>query len=94
MQQLKGEKLHQKITASAQGISIRRAKAKSYTLLETKTWNSREKPSKNKKKKKPSDLAIVMHINERNLRFNRKVNAFYDKFTQQRAEAVERGTAM
>ena len=96
--QLKAEKLHQKITASASGISLSRCKAKSYTVLETEAWNRKQQAQSTRKHKKRDQLdagsSAVMHINERNLRFNRKVSRFFDKFTAEKAEAVERGTAL
>ena len=36
----------------------------------------------------------VTFINERNMRFNKKVARFYDKYTKETYESLERGTAI
>lgn len=54
-----------------------------------------EKRRKNFHRRRPyKEDEDVTYINEENRRFNIKVSRFYDKYTEDIRESVERGTAL
>lgn len=50
--------------------------------------------SKHSRRRKFDDDADVDYINERNMRFNKKLERFYNKYTEEIKQNLERGTAI
>lgn len=59
-----------------------------------KRIEKRQKRESEKKRKEISDDNNVSHINQRNKRFNEKINRTYDKQTAEIRQNLERGTAL
>lgn len=53
-----------------------------------------EKRSKYSRKRTASEDADVDYINDKNMKFNKKIARFYDKYTAEIKQNLERGTAV
>ncbi|KAG4304557.1 hypothetical protein PORY_001950 [Pneumocystis oryctolagi] len=56
--------------------------------------NKQEEMRKKSKRRFDPDNEDISYINERNANFNRKISRFYDKYTKEIRESLERGTAV
>ncbi|KTW28410.1 hypothetical protein T552_01672 [Pneumocystis carinii B80] len=56
--------------------------------------NKQEEMRNKSRKRIDPDDEDVSYINERNANFNRKISRFYDKYTREIRESLERGTAV
>ncbi|CCJ29980.1 unnamed protein product [Pneumocystis jirovecii] len=56
--------------------------------------NKQEEMRKKSRRRFDPDNEDVSYINERNANFNRKISRFYDKYTREIRESLERGTAV
>ncbi|QSL65677.1 hypothetical protein MERGE_002990 [Pneumocystis wakefieldiae] len=56
--------------------------------------NKQEEMRNKSKRRFDPDNEDVSYINERNANFNRKISRFYDKYTREIRESLERGTAV
>ncbi|KAG4303230.1 hypothetical protein PCK1_000568 [Pneumocystis canis] len=56
--------------------------------------NKQEEMRNKSRKRFDPDNEDVSYINERNANFNRKISRFYDKYTKEIRESLERGTAV
>jgi len=53
-----------------------------------------EKKAKFSRRRGINEDAYVDYINDRNMRFNKKAARFYDQYTQETKQNLERGTAV
>lgn len=72
----------------------RRGKKEGLDALSASVSQEQKVRETRSKRRRFDDTEDVTYINERNQKFNKKVNRAYDKYTEELKESLERGTAV